>query len=126
MSVLYGNSKKDVKADLNELKSADAALDKVVIAAPSYQDAFLYKARINRLAENEDLIIKNYESYIAKLTEKGEIANANHKTKVIESYNNLAASFADKDKAKAIEYFNKTLAVDPTNDYATKSLTALK
>lgn len=126
LSVLYGNSKKDVKADLNELKNADAALDKVVIAAPSYQDAFLYKARINRLAENEDLIIKNYESYIAKLTEKGEIANANHKTKVIESYNNLAASFADKDKAKAIEYFNKTLAVDPTNDYATKSLTALK
>lgn len=126
LSVLYGNSKKDVKADPVELKNADAALDKVIVAAPSYQDAFLYKARINRLAENEDSIIKNYEAYIAKLTEKGELANATHKTKIVESYNNLAASYANKDKAKAIEYFNKTLAIDPTNDYATKSLATLK
>lgn len=126
LSVLYGNSKKDVKADPIELKNADAALDKVIVAAPSYQDAFLYKARINRLAENEDSIIKNYEAYIAKLTEKGELANATHKTKIVESYNNLAASYANKDKAKAIEYFNKTLAIDPTNDYATKSLATLK
>ncbi len=126
LSVLYGNSKKDVKADPIELKNADAALDKVIVAAPSYQDAFLYKARINRLAENEDSIIKNYESYIAKLTEKGELANATHKTKIVESYNNLAASYANKDKAKAIEYLNKTLAIDPTNDYATKSLATLK
>lgn len=126
LSVLYGNSKKDIKADPIELTNADAALDKVIVAAPSYQDAFLYKARINRLAENEEAIIKNYESYIAKLTEKGELENATHKTKVIESYNNLAASYANKDKAKAIEYFNKTLAIDPTNDYATKSLATLK
>ncbi|MGL5113418.1 MAG: tetratricopeptide repeat protein, partial [Flavobacterium sp.] len=126
LSMLYGNSKKDLKADLNELKSADAALDRVVIAAPSYQDAFLYKARINRLAEIEDLIILNYELYLAKVTEKNELANAAHKTKIVESYNNLAASYANKDKAKAIEYFNKTLSVDPTNDYATKSLAALK
>ena len=126
LSVLYGNSKKDVKADPIELKNADAALDKVIVAAPSYQDAFLYKARINRLAENEEFIIKNYESYIAKLTEKGELANATHKTKIVESYNNLAASYANKDKAKAIEYFNMTLAIDPTNDYATKSLATLK
>ena len=126
LSVLYGNSKKDVKADPIELKNADAALDKVIVAAPSYQDAFLYKARINRLAENEEFIIKNYESYIAKLTEKGELANATHKTKIVESYNNLAASYANKDKAKAIEYFNKTLAIDPTNHYATKSSATLK
>lgn len=126
LSVFYGNSKKDVKADLVELKKADAALDKVLVAAPSYQDAFLYKARVNRLAEIEEAIILNYESYIAKLTEKGELANANHKAKIIESYNNLAASYATKDKVKAIEYFNKTLLIDPTNEYATKSLAALK
>jgi len=65
------------------LKNADAALDKVIVAAPSYQDAFLYKARINRLAENEEFIIKNYESYIAKLTEKGELANATHKLRLL-------------------------------------------
>lgn len=126
LAVYYGNSKKDVKANLDEIQTANVALDKVVVAAPSYQDAFLYKARLSRLAENEEMIIKNYESYLAKLTEKNELANANHKAKVIESYNNLAASYANKDKAKAIEFFNKTLAVDPTNEYATKSIATLK
>lgn len=126
LSVFYANSKKDIKADVVELKSAEAALDKVLVAAPSYQDAFLYKARINRLAEEEDAIIANYEAYIAKLTEKGELANASHKSKIIESYNNLAASYANKDKVKAVEYFNKTLSVDPMNEYATKSLATLK
>lgn len=126
LAVYYSNNKKDVKANLDEIKMADQALDKVVIAAPSYQDAFLYKARLSRLAENEEMIIKNYESYLAKLTEKNELANANHKAKVIESYNNLAASYANHDKAKAIEFFNKTLAVDPTNEYASKSIATLK
>lgn len=126
LSVFYANSKKDIKADVVELKSAEAALDKVLVAAPSYQDAFLYKARINRLAEEEDAIIANYEAYIVKLTEKGELANASHKSKIIESYNNLAASYANKDKVKAVEYFNKTLSVDPMNEYATKSLATLK
>jgi cytochrome c-type biogenesis protein CcmH/NrfG len=126
LSVFYANSKKDIKADVVELKSAEAALDKVLVAAPSYQDAFLYKARINRLAEEEEAIIANYEAYITKLTEKGELANTSHKAKIIESYNNLAASYANKDKVKAVEYFNKTLSVDPMNEYATKSLATLK
>ena len=125
LSVLYGNSKKDVKADPIELKNADAALDKVIVAAPSYQDAFLYKARINRLAENEEFIIKNYESYLAKLTEKGELANATHKTKIVESYNNLAASYANKDKAKAIENFKKAAAINPADTFVKESLQAL-
>ena len=126
LSIYYANSKKDTTPDPVELQKANIALDKVVVAAPAYQDAFLYKARVNRLIENEELIIKNYEAYIAKLTEKGELANANHKTKIIESYNNLAASYANTDKIKAIEYFNKTLVIDPTNDYATKSIDSLK
>ncbi len=46
--------------------------------------------------------------------------------KVIESYNTIAASYANTDKAKAIEYFNKTLTLDPTNNYATESLKLLK
>ncbi|MGL2986937.1 tetratricopeptide repeat protein [Flavobacterium sp. RSSA_27] len=126
LSIFYANSKKDTKPDLVQLQSAETAFDRVLVAAPSYQDAFLYKARVNRLAEKEDLIIKNYEAYIAKLTEKGDLNNATHKAKIIESYNNLAASYANKDKTKAIEYFTKTLAVDPTNEYATKSLATLK
>ena len=48
------------------------------------------------------------------------------KPKLIESYNNIAASYANTDKAKAIEYFNKTLALDPTNAYAMQSIASLK
>ena len=45
--------------------------------------------------------------------------------KVIEAYNNIGASYANTDKAKAIEYFNKTLVLDPTNAYATQSVKSL-
>jgi hypothetical protein len=48
------------------------------------------------------------------------------KAKFIESYNNMAASFANTDKIKAIEYFNKTLAIDPANKYAVDSIKILK
>jgi hypothetical protein len=43
------------------------------------------------------------------------------KAKFIESYNNMAAFF-NTDKIKAIEYFNKTLAIDPANKYAVDSI----
>jgi hypothetical protein len=38
----------------------------------------------------------------------------------------MAASFANTDKAKAKELFNKTFALDPTNNYATESLKVLR
>jgi cytochrome c-type biogenesis protein CcmH/NrfG len=38
----------------------------------------------------------------------------------------MAAFNANSDKAKAKELFNKTLALDPTNSYATESLKLLK
>ena len=74
------------------------------------------------------LTIQYYETYIAKITEKGpeELAKPTTTKKVVESYNNIAASYANTDKVKAKEYFAKTLAIDPTNDYATKSLNLLK
>ncbi|MNL85292.1 hypothetical protein D3C87_2135590 [compost metagenome] len=46
--------------------------------------------------------------------------------KVVESYNSIGAAYANTDKAKAIEYFNKSLVLDPTNAYATQSVKALK
>ena len=74
------------------------------------------------------MITKNYEDYVNKVSEKGaeELAKPTIKAKLIESYNNMAAVYANTDKPKAIEYFGKTIALDPTNDYATKSLNLLK
>jgi len=48
------------------------------------------------------------------------------KPKLIESYNNIAAFYANTDKVKAKEFFAKTLALDATNEYAIQSLKTLK
>ncbi|MFV8376919.1 tetratricopeptide repeat protein [Flavobacterium sp. LB1P62] len=128
-SLYYDNTRKDiVKADPIALQKADVAFGNVIEASPATQDAYIFRARTNRLMEKDDMMVKYYEDYIKVVTEKGpeEIEKKAVKSKIIESYNNSAASYANTDKAKAIEYFNKTLALDPTNEYAIKSLQTLK
>jgi predicted Zn-dependent protease len=126
-SLYYDNTRKDVvKPDPIALQKADAAFGRVIEASPTTQDAYIFRARTNRLLENEELIIKFYEDYIRVVTEKGADEVTKNKNKFIESYNNIAASYANTDKAKAIEYFNKTLVLDPTNAYAAQSIESLK
>ncbi|MFM2265239.1 MAG: hypothetical protein RLZ77_659 [Bacteroidota bacterium] len=126
-SLYYENTRKDVEnPDPIDLQKADAAFGRVIDASPTTQDAYIFRARTNRLLENEELIIKYYEDYIRVVTEKGAEEVTKNKTKFIESYNNIAASYANTDKAKAIEYFNKTLALDPANAYAAQSIESLK
>jgi thioredoxin-like negative regulator of GroEL len=128
-SLYYDNTRKDVvKPDPIALQKADVAFGNVIEASPSTQDAYIFRARTNRLLEKDDMMVKYYEDYIKVVTEKGpeELEKKATKSKVIESYNNVAASYANTDKAKAIEYFNKTLALDPTNNYAIESLKTLK
>ncbi|MGO4819612.1 tetratricopeptide repeat protein [Flavobacterium sp. W22_SRS_FP1] len=48
------------------------------------------------------------------------------KPKLIEAYNTMAAAYANTDKVKAVEMFNKTLAIDPENGYAKQSVNTLK
>jgi len=128
LSIYYANTKKDVKADPVQLQKADAAFANILTASPSYIDAYLYRARTNNLMGNDEMTIKYYETYVAKISEKGpeELAKPTTSKKVIESYNNIAASYANTDKAKAIEFLNKTLSIDPTNAYANESIAKLK
>ncbi|WP_431243170.1 hypothetical protein ACQ9BO_00060 [Flavobacterium sp. P21] len=104
------------------------AFDRVLVASPSYDEAYLYKGRINNLLEKDDLIIKNYEEYITKTTAKGaeEMAKPATVKKIVEAYNSIGAAYANTDKAKAVEYFNKSLVLDPANKYASDSVKALK
>jgi tetratricopeptide (TPR) repeat protein len=122
------NKKEGEKVDAIALQKADAAFDKILVASPTYLEAYLYKARNNRLLEKDDLMVKNYEDYVSKTMELGveEMAKPAIKAKIIECYNNIAASYANTDKLKAIEYFKKTLALDPVNNYATESIKILK
>ena len=128
-SLYYNNTKKDVvKPNVEELKKADIAFGNVITASPTTQDAYIFRARTNNLLENDPMIIKYYQEYIDVVTAKGpeELAKPAIKTKFIESYNAIAAAYANTDKVKAKEYFAKTLELDPANEYATQSLKALK
>jgi tetratricopeptide (TPR) repeat protein len=128
LSLYNVNNKRGVTPDVTSLQKADLAFEKVNIASPTYLDAYFYRGRANSLMDNDPMTIKYFDEYVTKVIEKGaeELAKPAVTKKVIESYNNIAASYANTDKVKAIEYFNKTLATDPTNAYATESLAKLK
>lgn len=128
LALYYANNKKDVKPDTIALQKADEAFGKVLVASPSYYEAYLFRGRVNSILDNDPMTIKYYEAYVAGVTEKGaeEMAKPAVIKKITESYNTIGASYANTDKAKAIEYFNKTLVIDPTNAYATASLNTLK
>ncbi|MFG4005013.1 tetratricopeptide repeat protein [Flavobacterium aquidurense] len=129
ISLYYANAnKKDGAPDAAALGKAEIAFDRVLEASPTYDEAYLYKGRINNLLEKDDLIIKNYEEYVTRTTAKGaeELAKPATVKKIVEAYNSIGASYANTDKAKAVEYFNKTLVLDPANAYAAQSVKALK
>lgn len=128
LSIYYSNSKKDVKPDVIALQKADKAFLNVINASPTYQDAYLYRARTNSLMGNDEMTIKYYDTYIEKVTEKGpeELVKPTNIKKIIESYNTIGASYANTNKLKAKEYFEKTLVIDATNAYAIQSLNLLK
>jgi len=126
-SIYFDNTKKGlVKPDPIALQKADTAFGKVIEASPTTQDAIIFRARTNNLLENDEMTIKYYEDYIKVVTEKGPEEVTKSKNKFIESYNNIGAIYANTDKVKAKEYFNKTIAIDPVNPYATQSLAQLK
>ena len=113
---------------LEQLKKADLALDAVIAASPSTQDAYLFKARIQVLLKNDVLVTKNYEDFVIAANKKDvtELATKGMKSKLMEAYNNLGVIYAATDKVKAKENFTKTLAIDPTNQYAIDQLKFLK
>lgn len=127
LAVYTVNRSKEVKdRDMASLQKADLAMDAVIVASPTYLESYLYKARINSSLEKDDVMAATYQQYLDLLLAKGEEEVTKNKAKVTESYNSIAAFYANTDKAKAKEFFNKTLALDPTNSYALDSLKLLK
>ena len=121
------NRNKDLKdRDVASLQKADLAMDAVIVASPTYLESYLYKARINGSLEKDDVMAATYQKYLDLVLAKGPEEVTKNKAKVTESYNSIAAFNANTDKAKAKEFFNKTLALDPTNTYALDSLKLLK
>jgi len=127
LSVLTENRGKELK-DVNTvaLQNADKAMDAVIVATPNYQEAYLYKARINSTLEKDDIMADTYQKYLDIVTAKGEEEITKNKAKVMEAYNSIAAFYANTNVAKAKEFFGKTIALDPANNYAIESLKKLK
>lgn len=128
-AIYFSNAGKAVaERDMTALKKADIAYANVLEASPETVDAYISRARTNSLLEDDQAMIKYYQEYIDHVTAKGpeELAKPAVKTKLIEAYNTMAAGYANFDKAKAIENFNKTLAIDPTNKYSLQSLKSLQ
>jgi predicted Zn-dependent protease len=128
LCLYYDNNRKDVKPDPVAMQKADAAFGNVSTVSPNYPEAYLYRARTNALVENNDMMIKYYDLYVAKVVEKGpeEAAKPNTKKQLIESYNNLASGYYIKDKVKAKEYTVKALALDPADKRALELSNSLK
>ncbi len=127
LSVYTENKAKDAATmDKVALAKADVAMDTVIAATPNYQEAYLYKARINNTLGNDEIMAATYQKYLDVVTTKGPEELAKNKTKVMESYNNMASHFANNDVPKAKELLNKTLELDPANQYALDALKILK
>lgn len=107
------------------LVKADTAFSNLAKLAPDYEAAYLFRARINKNiddAENtQKLAVPHYEKFIELVLAKPEKVAA-QKNSLVEAYNYLGAVYANSDKEKAKEYFNKTLALDPQNALATDNL----
>lgn len=127
LSVYTVNRGKDEKTiDMVALAKADVAMDNVITATPTYQEAYLYKARINSSMEKNDIMAATYQKYIDIVLPKGDEEINKNKSKITEAYNSIAAFYANTDVVKAKEYFEKTLALDPANTYATDSIKLLR
>ena len=127
LSVYSANRKLEpAKMDKIQIVNADKALDTFILSKPTYQDAYLYKARLNNLLDNDAVMTATYEKYLELVIAKGPEEVTKNKVKVIESYNNSAAFYANTDKVKAKALLAKTLEIDPTNDYALKTTAVLK
>jgi cytochrome c-type biogenesis protein CcmH/NrfG len=124
--VTANRGKTGAELDTVSLEKADKAMDDFIVKKPDYQDAYLYKARINNVLEKDDVMAANFQLYIDAVTAKGEAEVAKNKAKFIEAYNNIASFYANTDKAKAKELLNKTLALDPANAYALEAIKLLK
>jgi len=127
LSVITNNRGKDLKTiDTVSLDKANTAMDNVIKATPNYQEAYLYKARINSTLEKNDIMVENFQKYVDLIIAKGTEEVTKNKAKMIESYNNMAVFYSANDKAKAKELLNKTLELDSANTFALNALQTLK
>ncbi|TZF86337.1 hypothetical protein FW774_04630 (plasmid) [Pedobacter sp. BS3] len=118
----YGAKKTaNLNPDKQILVQADSAFSKLLQRSPTTEQAILYRARIHRLMDDENdsqgLAVPYYQQYVELVTVTRPEKAEKNKTQMVEAYTYLGSVSArkDQDNAKALEYFNKGLALDPQN-----------
>lgn len=112
------------------LVRADSAFNNVNKVVPTYALSYVYRARVNRLLDDEQnpkgLAVPHFEKFIEvqTATPADKLTKAN-KTDLMDAYNYLGAYYIKTDQNKAKELLRKTLEIDPSNEYATSTLKAL-
>lgn len=110
-------------SDTTLLVKADSALSYVIQKTnpKPFADAVLYRARIADIKDVDRNNIKGlakpfYEQYIELMLTKVN-PDARTKSNIAEAYAYLGnyVQYKEKDEAKALDYFTKAQAVDPTN-----------
>lgn len=117
------------KTNVENLQKADVALAKVIELNPKSQDAYLYRAKVNRYIQSDESLktmAESYDKYIEIVNAAGQAEVTKQKKNLVDAYSNAGAYYVVKDKVKATDYFNKALALDPTDEYVKGQLKSLK
>jgi tetratricopeptide (TPR) repeat protein len=112
------------------LERADLAFSNVSKVVPDYALAYVYRARVNKLLDNDQnpqgLAVPHYEKFIELQSKTAaDKLTAPNKKDLVEAYNYLANFYSKNNVAKSKELLKKTLEIDPANEYALQALKAL-
>ena len=118
--------------DATQMEKANKAFSNVITIRPTFTDAYIYKARLNSLKENDEAakaeMAKYYEEFVKAVILKGEaeVAKPANQKKFVESFNNIAVFYLKTDKIKAKENLEKVLKLEPANEDAIANMKFVK
>ena len=112
-------------ASAKQYPRADSVFNIINTAKADYAPAYIARAKVN-VYMDPDASKGSAKPYYEKYIELGSADPTKYKAGLVESYDYLGAYSAQKkDKAAAKENFEKAIAIDPTDDFAVKSLKIL-
>src|SRR5690606_1927551 len=125
-NALYMASDKPMFQD--QLQRAKENLNNSLKKTPTFE-AYLISARVNRnlnTAESLSKMEKDYEGFIALLTEKGRANDAAFRESLVEAYTMIGNYNQSINKETAADSFRKVLQLESSNEYARKQVQSLQ